>query len=495
MVAGNDGSRRRQTRTQGVRIAALFGRPRTPYGGDLGTSFQLHVPVLDPDDNVVAPLEGATDAVGDGDRAVAATGAADRDRQVALALGHVGGDEELEQRQQAAVELASLGARLDVGAHLFVEPGLRPQLVDVVRVGQEAHVDGHVGVAGRAVLEAEGEQGERQSPPSLAADQLLGDATAQLAAGQAAGVHHHVGPGAQRRQLLALGPDPLDDPSFWRERVAAAGLLVAVEQGLLVRLEEEQLRLQPLPLELVEHRDEVVEVLAPSHVGDDRGALDAAAVEPEHLAEAADQAGRQVVDAEVAAVLEGGDRLRLAGPRVAGDHDQLDVLALRHRQPILCSCSWISRASLPGTPGTASSSSRLAARKRSGEPKWRRRARLRTGPTPARPSSTEPVIARSRRPRWWSIAKRCASSRTRCSSFEASESAARSSGRGRPGTKTSSSRLASETTVVPRSTKGARARIAAASWPLPPSIMTSEGSEAKLSSRLPSCGDRSTCSR
>ena len=78
---------------------------------------------------------------------------------------------------------------------------------------------------------------------------------------------------------------------------------------------------------------------------------------------------------------------------------------------------------LPGTPGTASSSSRLAARNRSGEPKCCSSARLRAGPTPFSSSSTEPVIARSRRPRWWSIAKRCASSRTRCSSCEASESA------------------------------------------------------------------------
>ena len=66
--------------------------------------------MLDPDDDVLAGGEVAADAVGDGDRAVAAAGAADGDRQVALALGDVGGDEELQQRQQAAVELARLGA-------------------------------------------------------------------------------------------------------------------------------------------------------------------------------------------------------------------------------------------------------------------------------------------------------------------------------------------------------------------------------------------------
>ncbi len=287
--------------------------------------------MLDAHHHSVAAIERAPDAVGDGHRAVAAAGAADRDRQVALALCHVGRDEELEQRQQAAVELARLRPRLDVGAHLLVEAGLRAQLVDVMGIRQEAHVEGQVGVARRPVLEAEGEQGERQLAAVVAVEHLLGDPAAQLAAGRAAGVHHHVGAGAQRRQQLALGADPVDDPPLGGERVAATGLLVAVEQRLLVGLEEEQLRLQPVAAQLLDHLDQLLEVLAAAHVGDDRGALDAAALVAEELAEAADHPRRQVVDAEVAAVLEGGDRLRLAGAGVAGDQDEVDPFA--HAQP------------------------------------------------------------------------------------------------------------------------------------------------------------------
>ena len=44
---------------------------------------------------------------------------------------------------------------------------------------------------------------------------------------------------------------------------------------------------------------------------------------------------------------------------------------------------------LAGSPGTASSSSRLAPTSRSGEPKWLSSARLRTGPTPRSSSRTE----------------------------------------------------------------------------------------------------------
>ena len=457
---------------------------------------QLDVAVLDPQGHVLAPVEGAADPVGDGDRSVAPAGAADRDRQVALALGDVGRDQELEQRQQAAVELARLGAGLDVLADRLVEPGQGPQLVDVVWIRQEADVEGQVGVARRPVLETEGEQGERELAAAVAAEQLLGDPTAKGAAGQIAGVHDDVGAGPQRRQQLALGPYPLDDPALGSERMAAAGLLVAVDERLLVGLEEEDLGLEPVCVEVVQDLDQLVEVVAAAHVGDDRGPLDAAARVAEELTEAADHPRRQVVDTEVAAVLEGGDRLRLAGPGVAGDDDHHHLgLGPVLRHPVLFSCSWMSRATLPGTPGTASSSSRLAAINRSGDPKCWRSARLRAWPTPLISSSTDPVIALSRRPRWCSIANRCASSRTRCRSLEASESAARSIGTELPGTNTSSSRLANETTVTPRSMNGSRARIAAASCPLPPSTTTSEGRVAKLSSRLPSWGDRSACSR
>ena len=67
-------------------------------------------------------------------------------------------------------------------------------------------------------------------------------------------------------------------------------------------------------------------------------------------------------------------------------------------RPPSCASRGTSRGrACPGSPGTDSSSSRLAARIASGEPKWASSARLRAGPTPGRSSSTEAVIARSRR--------------------------------------------------------------------------------------------------
>ncbi len=105
--------------------------------------------------------------------------------------------------------------------------------------------------------------------------------------------------------------------------MAPARLLVAVEQRLVLGVEEQHAMTQAHPLQLVEHRRERVEILAAAHVADDRGALDLGAFVHEQLDQAADHARRQVVDAEVAGVLEHVHRGRLPGAREAGDDHQL----------------------------------------------------------------------------------------------------------------------------------------------------------------------------
>ena len=136
-------------------------------------------------------------------------------------------------------------------------------------------------------------------------------------------------------------------------------------------------------------------------------------------------------------VLAGSTRRRALA--AADEHgSRIPLIRPRCRWP----CS--SRATFAGRPGTACSSSREAASTASGEPKCASSARLRAGPMPGRSSSSELVIARSRRVRWWVIAKRWASSRTRCSSCSSGVSWASTSGAGAPGRKISSIRLASE---------------------------------------------------
>ena len=145
-----------------------------------------------------------------------------------------------------------------------------------------------------------------------------------------------------------------------------------------------------------------------------------------------------------------------------------------------------------GRPGTPSSSSRRRGEHRVGRAEVRqqrplaRRRRCRASrraPTPSSPCRGACGGGRSR-----SGAPRRA--RAAAAAARACRAAARSAP-ARPGTKTSSIRLASETTATPRSRKPCSASRPAASWPLPPSITITFGSAANDSLRSGSCGERS----
>src|SRR5687767_13718103 len=87
----------------------------------------LHVAVLDT--WLHAPLpQPAGELVGDHDAAVAATGAPDGDGQVPLPLGHVAGQEDVEQTVEPHEELLGLRVAEHVLAHRPVAAGLRAQL-------------------------------------------------------------------------------------------------------------------------------------------------------------------------------------------------------------------------------------------------------------------------------------------------------------------------------------------------------------------------------
>ncbi len=76
-------------------------------------------------------------------------------------------------------------------------------------------------------------------------------------------------------------------------------------------------------VQVVEHGGQAHEQLAAADVGDDRRALDLRTLVHEQVDEVADHLGWQVVDAEVARVLEDVHRRRLAGARKARDHDEI----------------------------------------------------------------------------------------------------------------------------------------------------------------------------
>src|SRR5918992_3593243 len=106
----------------------------------------VDVPVLDLDEVLVAVAERRGQVLGDGHRAVAAARAADGDHEVGLALGDVLRQQIIEQRHHVVVELLEAAVAADVVDDALVEAGERPQVGLVVRVREEADVEGQVGV-------------------------------------------------------------------------------------------------------------------------------------------------------------------------------------------------------------------------------------------------------------------------------------------------------------------------------------------------------------
>src|SRR3954469_23138438 len=294
-------------------VAALRGRANLSKASG-PTRRLIHVAVHHVDHVAVAIGVHLREVLGDHDRAVSPARAADPDRQMSLSLAPVRGQQVVEQRDQPVVEVVQAVRVLDVVAYRAVEPGEVAQLVLVVRIGEEAHVEEEVRVARGAVLEAVRHERHGQlAELAVVGQHLVRHHLAEPRGGEVGGVDRHVGALLQRLEQLALLLDRARHLPALGERVAAARLLVAVEQHVLAGLEEEQAARRAARPELLEHLSEALEVRAAAHVAHDGGALDLAALVGEQLGERGDHLGRQVVDAEVARVLEAGHRLRLAG--------------------------------------------------------------------------------------------------------------------------------------------------------------------------------------
>ncbi len=156
-------------------------------------------------------------------------------------------------------ERERLGLGQDVLAHRLVEPAEGPQLLDPEGVGEEAAVEDQVDVERDAVLVPERDD-RGLHVLLLVVTEGLEDPRAQLVRVQLAGVDHEVGPLAYRLEQLALvGDRLLHTPRG--QRVPAAGALIAADQHLVRRVQEDDPHALAGGAQLVEHVGQVVEVL------------------------------------------------------------------------------------------------------------------------------------------------------------------------------------------------------------------------------------------
>src|SRR3954451_8443202 len=203
--------------------ATTAGAERTTAGAegsDTGT-LPLDVAVLDARREAEA-LEHRRQLRGEHYAPVPSTGAADADREVRLALADVRGEQQREQVAQLVEERVRLRLRHHVLADRGVGAALRSQVLDPVRVRQEAAVEHEVDVERQAVLVAERHDAGLERGGAVALAEAGAEAVAQLVDVEVAGVDDEVGAPLELVEQLALRGDAVGHAVVGRERVLAA---------------------------------------------------------------------------------------------------------------------------------------------------------------------------------------------------------------------------------------------------------------------------------
>ena len=270
-----------------------------------------------------------------------------------------------------------------------------------------------------------------------------GQLAGQLVDVEARGVDDDVRVGPQVAQQLALGLDAVEEPPLALQRVRAAHALEPADQRLVGGVEEHQLR---VPAVLADRGDAVAQLGAErpgahvDHGGDAQvaGALVAGPLgQHRHRRDAAAAAGcrRRTSRGPPGRWPPSSGRRRSS--RVT-TRKSARVRRLRPSSASVTACSFVRRgprrspgrrpaccsaepnsaattaASAGPMPGTSASSSTDAARIRLTEPNRLSSALRRFSPSPGRRRGRSGSSPCDRRWRWKVIAKRCASSRTRC---------------------------------------------------------------------------------
>jgi hypothetical protein len=275
-------------------------------------------------------LDEAPELLGDRHRAVAPARAADRDREIRLALALIGRHQEFEEAFEPLQQLVTLGVLHDEVAHARITPVERSQLVDEVRVGEEADVEDEIGVDRDPVLEPERHQRHRQSRSGLGCSIQLDQQLLELVDVHRRGVDDAVGDLAHVRQGLALGTDGLQHVAVAAEGMSTSRLVVAADERFVARLDVQHLDGVAAGTERRDRVEEMLQVFALADVDAERDTVDLLLGAGDEVGEDRDQRRRQIVDAVEPHVLEALDRIALAGAADAGDDDERDRLGHAH---------------------------------------------------------------------------------------------------------------------------------------------------------------------
>src|SRR3954447_3577449 len=258
---------------------------------------------------------------GDRDGPVIAAGAADRDREPGLPLAHVGGDGDGQVALQDVEELARDRLAQHVVADGLGQSGIRAQVGDVVRVLHEPDVEDEVGLERHPELVAEADDLDRELVRSRGRRNLGEQPLPELAQREVGGVDDDVRLRADGLEHRALALDRAADAPSVAERVPVARLGEAADEDVVASLEEDEAGRDAAALQGAPNSREGQSRVTRPDIEDDRHLGEAHPVRGHELGEFGQELARQVVDDEVAEVLEELRRRGLATARQAAEDD------------------------------------------------------------------------------------------------------------------------------------------------------------------------------
>jgi hypothetical protein len=155
---------------------------------------------------------------------MAAARAADRNRQMGLALADEARQQKIDETVQLAFERLRFGDGVKKRDDFRMAAVERLQLRHVIRVRQEADVEDEIGVQWNAVLETERDHRNRHRICIRRTSHSVAEFFFKGGERERRCVDDDVRRIAHRLQLLALGDDAVDQPAAVRQRVLAARL-------------------------------------------------------------------------------------------------------------------------------------------------------------------------------------------------------------------------------------------------------------------------------
>ena len=240
-------------------------------------------------------------------------GAADGDDQSGLALLGVQGQQEGQHLLQLLHEIVGLAEGEHEVPHRLIQTRLVLQLRHIVGVGHEAHVEHQIRLDGDAVLEAEGQDVDGQSSPIPLLAEQVQQLAAELGDGEGGGVQHEIRMIPHRLHPLPLPADGLlHTLPLLLQGVHPASLLIAVDDGLVIRLQKQHPAVDAAGLQALQRLDKDVRGFPGADVVHQRHPVVPSAGPSAEVGKLHHHLRRQIIHRVVADILQIGGRPALA---------------------------------------------------------------------------------------------------------------------------------------------------------------------------------------